>query len=157
MYSQFAIFGSSGNGPATVTITLNYSTGSATVLTGVSLPDWYSGAGTTAAGAAGTFFALTPAMSRDHQSTGYQAPAAGGGAYIYGVNLAPDSTRQLTSVAVLVTGLASPGATKANFMAAGGALAGSPSLNPIPGTFILLLMGLGFVYWFSVRRPRRAF
>ena len=35
-YSQFAIFGSSGLGNSTLTITLNYSTGSPTVLTGVS-------------------------------------------------------------------------------------------------------------------------
>lgn len=165
-YSQFAIFGSSGNGPATLTITLNYATGSPTVLTGVSLPDWYSGApATTAAGAAGTYFALTPAMSRNHQTAiystgGYQAPvpAAGGGAYIYGINLAPDATRSLTSVAVSVTGLASPGNTKANFLAAAGAVAagstGTPT--PAPGTLVLLLLGLSLVCWFVVRR-RKAF
>jgi len=59
-YSQFAIFGSGGSGNSTLTITLTYATGSPTVLTGVTLPDWYSGAGTSAAGAAGTYFALTP-------------------------------------------------------------------------------------------------
>ncbi len=163
-YSQFAIFGSSGNGNTTLTITLNYSSGAPVVLNGVQLPDWYSGVPvSTAAGAAGTYFALTPAMSRNHQTAiystgGYQAPDAGGGAFIYGINLAPDSTRPLTSVTVLVTGLASPGSTKANFMAAAGAVAGgSPTPTPAPATLILLLAGLGLVYWFFVRRQHRAF
>jgi hypothetical protein len=160
-YSQFAIFGSGGSGNTTLTITLNYSTGSPAVLTNVTLPDWYGGAGTTAAGAAGTYFALTPAMSRQAAYSfpggGYEAPVAGG-AYIYGINLAPDSTRVLTSVAVSYTP-ASPGYTIANFLAAAGAVAagstGTPT--PAPGTLVLLLIGLSVAAWYFVRRRRKAF
>jgi hypothetical protein len=165
-YSQFAIFGSSGSGSTSLTITLNYSTGSATVLSDVTLPDWYSGnPGNTAAGAAGTSFALTPAMSRQaaysFPSGGYQVPnVSGSGAYIYGVNLAPDSTRQLTSVSVAYAP-ASPGYTVANFLTAAGALAaGSTNTNPVATAapalgawgLVLLAAGLGLVFWLSLRR-----
>jgi hypothetical protein len=160
-YSQFAIFGSGGSGSSTLTITLTYATGSPTVLTGVTLPDWYSGAGTSAAGAAGTYFALTPALSRQaaysFPSGGYQVPGSAG-AYIYGINLAPDSTRVLTSVAVSYTP-SSPGYTVANFLAAAGAIAAGSTgtATPAPGTFVLLLMGLSLVCWFFLRRQRKAF
>ncbi len=162
-YSQFAIFGSGGSGSSALTITLNYSTGAPTVLNDVTLPDWYSGPGTTAAGAAGTYFALTPAMSRQaaysFPTSGYQAPISGGGAYIYGVNLAPDPTRVLTSVAVSYAP-ASPGYTVANFLTAAGAVAGaSPTTTPAPGTLSLSLLAIGLIlaYGFFVRRQLKAF
>jgi hypothetical protein len=163
-YSQFAIFGSSGSGSTNLTITLNYTSGSPTVLSNVTLPDWYSGnPGTTAAGAAGTYFALTAPMSRQAVPTfptgGYQVPNVGAsGAYVYGINLAPDSTRTLSSVAVSFTP-ATPGYTAANFVAAAGAVAagstGTPT--PAPGTLILLLIGLSLAGWYSVRGRRKAF
>jgi len=159
-YSQFAIFGSSGSGSTTLTITLTYGGGSPTVLSNVTLPDWYSGnPGGSAAGAAGTVFALTPAMSRQaaysFPSGGYQVPnVSGAGAYIFGVNLAPDSTRQLTSVQVAY---AWPGEgssyTVANFLAAAGALASPPvTPTPAPGTWILLLTGLLTAGGFLLRK-----
>ena len=159
-YSQFAIFGSSGSGSTNLTITLNYATGSATVLSNVTLPDWYSGnPGTTAAGAAGTHFALTPAMSREAAAGNcpiggcYQVPNVNGsGAYIYGINLAPDSTRVLTSVSVSYAP-SSPGYTVANFVAAAGAV--SSTVTPAPSSVWLAVMGclalLGYTLWF--RRP----
>ena len=167
-YSQFAIFGSSGSGSTNLNITLNYSTGSPTVLSSVTLPDWYSGAnsGSTAASAAGTYFALTPAMSRQggvgngFPNSNYQVPNVNAsGAYIYGVNLAPDSTRQLTSVSVAYTP-ASQGYTVANFLTAAGALAATPITNPVATAapalgawgLVLLAAGLGLVFWLSLRR-----
>lgn len=157
-YSQFAIFGSSGNGSSTLQITLNYTTGSPTVLTGVTFPDWFSGnPGNSAASAAGTYFALTPAMSRDHVTGGYQAPDSPAGAFIYGINLGPDPTRTLTSVTVLTTALAEPGLTAANFLTAAGTVAPStPSATPAPGTLILALLGLSLVCWFFMRARRKA-
>ena len=162
-YSQFAIFGSGGSGNSTVTITLNYSTGSPTVLNSVTLPDWYSGnPGTTAAGAAGTYFALTPAMAREaaylFPGGGYQAP--GTGAYIYGINLAPDSTRQLTSVQVAYTP-GSVGYTIVNFLAAAGAVMATTSVPTVPTLstwgLVLLAAGLSLVCWLMLRRQRKAF
>ena len=160
-YSQFAIFGSGGSGTSTLVITMNYSTGSPTVLTGVTLPDWAGGdSGATAASAAGTHFTLTPPMSRQSAwrfpSSGYQAPGTGG-YYIYGINLAPDSTRILASVTVAYTP-SSPGYTVANFFTAAGAIAvsSSPSVTPLPNTLILLLAGLGLLYWIFSRRQRAA-
>ncbi len=101
-YSQFAIFGASGNGFPPLVITLTYSTGVPTVINGVTLPDWFNGnPGNTAASPAGSQFALTPAMSRSGSFQAYQPPA--NGAYIYGINLAPDVTRQLTNVSVAYT------------------------------------------------------
>jgi len=161
MYSQFAIFGSGGSGNSTLTITLNYTTGSPGVLTGVTLPDWYSGnPSSTAASAAGTYFALTPAMARQaayrFPSSGYQVPDAPGGAYIYGVNLAPDPTRVLASVQVAYVP-SSPGYTVANFFTAAGAVAtAAPPSTPVPGTLLLGLMGLSLVCWFYISRRRAA-
>ncbi|MGA3186145.1 MAG: PEP-CTERM sorting domain-containing protein [Bryobacteraceae bacterium] len=161
-YSQFALFGSGGSGSTPLTVTLNYATGSPTVLS-VTLPDWYSGLSGTAAGAAGTYFALTPAMSRQaaylFPGSGYQPPnPSGAGAYIYGLNLAPDSTRALTSVNVAYV-LGYGGITVVNFVAAAGAVATatSPAVTPAPGTLILVLMGLSLVFWFVLRRQRKAF
>jgi hypothetical protein len=162
-YSQFAIFGSGGSGNSALAITLTYSTGSPVVVN-ATLPDWYSGnPATTAAGAAGTYFVLTPAMSRQtaysFEDSGYQAPSPGGGAYIYGINLAPDSTRNLTSVAVSYTP-SSPGYTVANFVAAAGATAATSSTPTVPvvGTWglILLAAGLSLVCWFFLRRERQS-
>ncbi len=163
-YSQFAIFGSGGSGSSSLNITLTYSTGSPTTLSSVTLPDWYSGSpSTTAAGAAGTYFALTPALSRqaayDFPNAGYQAPS--GGAYVYGINLAPDSTRVLTSVAVAYTP-ASPGYTVANFLGAAGATVAATSTPsatvPALGTWgmVLLAVGLVSVCWLFVRREGQA-
>jgi hypothetical protein len=161
-YSQFAIFGSGGSGSSTLTITLNYLSGSPTMLTNVTLPDWYSGIpSTTAAGAAGTYFALTPAMSRqaayDFPNAGYEAPS--GGAYIYGINLAPDSTRVLASVSVNYAP-SSPGYTVANFLTAAGAIAptSSSSTPSVPALgalgLVLLAVGLTLICWFSLRGQR---
>ena len=167
-YSQFAIFGSSGSGSSTLAITLNYSTGSPTVLSGVTLPDWYSGnPGTTAAGAAGTYFALTPAMSRQggtgngFPSSNYQVPnVSGNGAYIYGINLAPDSTRLLTSVQVAYTP-STVGYTVVNLLAAAGAVATSSSTPTVPTLstwgLVLLAAGLSVVCWLLLRPQRKAF
>jgi hypothetical protein len=158
-YSQFAIFGSGGSGSSTLTITLNYTTGSAVVLSSVALPDWYSGVpSTTAASAAGTYFALTPAMSRQaaysFPASGYQVPGSAG-AYIYGINLAPDSTRVLTSVAVAYTP-GSVGYTAVNFFTAAGAIAGGTTpATPAPSTLILVLTGLSLVCWYFLRGQRK--
>src|SRR5262249_30059988 len=116
-YSQFAIFGSSGGGNAALQITLNYISGAPTILTNVTFSDWFSGnPANTAASAAGTFFALTPTMSRQFAAlspnSGYEAVS---GAHIYGINLAPDPMRALASVTVLVTGVQIPGLTTLNF------------------------------------------
>jgi hypothetical protein len=166
-YSQFAIFGSGGSGNSSLAITLSYATGSPVVVN-ATLPDWYSSnPSTTAAGAAGTYFALTPAMSRQaaysFENSGYQAPIANGGAYIYGVNLAPDPTRNLTSVAVAYTP-ASPGYTVANFLAAAGAIAGASTPISTPSApalgawgLVLLAAGLSLVCWFLLRRERQAY
>jgi hypothetical protein len=161
-YSQFAIFGSGGSGNSTLTITLNYTTGSAGLVSGVTLPDWYSGSpANTAASAAGTVFALTPAMARAAlyllPAGGYQVPNAGNGAFIYGINLAPDPTRVLTSVNVAYAS-GDPGYSVVNLFTAAGASAvtSSPSTAPAPGTWLLLLSGIAFAYWLYLRRRREA-
>lgn len=162
-YSQFAIFGSSGSGSTSLTITLNYSSGSAGVVSNATLPDWYSGnPSTTAAGAAGTYFALTPNMSRQAVLTfptgGYQVPNVNSnGAYVYGVNLAPDPARVLTSVTVSFTP-SSSGYTVANFLSAAGAIAATSSTPSVPALgalgLALLAVGLASVYWYFLRGRR---
>jgi len=160
-YSQFAIFGSGGSGSSTLSITLTYSTGSPTLLSGVTLPDWYSGVGGSAAGAAGTYFALTPAMARQaaylFPASGYQVPNSPNGAFIYGINLAPDPTRMLTSVAVTYTS-GSSGYTVVNLLTAAGALAVplAPT-TPAPSSVWLMLIGLAAVgIFYSVRLNGRS-
>jgi hypothetical protein len=160
-YSQFAVFGSGGSGNSTLSITLSYSTGTPTVLAGVTLPDWYSGTGGTAAGLAGTYFALTPAMARQaaysFPGSGYQVPNSPNGAFIYGINLAPDPTRALTNVAVAYTS-GSAGYTVANFLTAAGALA-TPTTpttptTPAPPSIWLALTGLAGAGIFYALRLR---
>jgi len=153
-YSQFAIFGSSGSGSSTLQITLNYASGAPTVLPGLTLPDWFAGASGTPSGAAGTLFALTPTMSRAHVLAGtvnqYQGPA-GTGAFIYGLNLAPDSTRLLTGVTVTITGLAVVN-TVTNFFAAAGAIAQLPPATPAPSSLLLVGLGLAVVGFYAAKK-----
>lgn len=161
-YSQFAIFGSGGSGSAPLTITLTYASGSPTVLSGVTLPDWYGGnPGNTAASAAGTAFALTGPMSRElacqYPGGGYQVPnVSSNGAYIYGINLGPDSTRQLTSVTVAYAPAQPNPYTNVNFLTAAGALAATASVPALSALGLALLaMGLSFVCWLSLRDRRK--
>ncbi len=172
-YQQFAIIASGGSGTTPLTITLNYAAGSAGTVT-ATLPDWYSaGTITTAAGAAGTIYELTGPMSRQAAygagcpsacTSGYQTPnVSSNGAYIYGVNLAPDSTRQLTSVnvAYAAQGISETPYTVANFFTAAGSLATPPSTQPsVPALSVwalaLLAAGLGLGGWYSMRRRHEA-
>ena len=135
-YSQFAIFGASGNGFSPLVITLTYSTGAPTVINGVTLPDWFNGnPGNTAASPAGSQFALTPAMSRSGSFQAYQPPA--NGAYIYGINLAPDVTRQLTNVSVAYT----PRAVLNLLAAAGAPIPATPEVS----TPLLWVLAIGLI------------
>ncbi len=159
-YEQFALIGSSGNGATTLDITLHYADGDVTI-SGAQLPDWYAGASNTgtAADGAGTYFNLTPSMSREKESGGapiqYQTPGGivGPGAVIYGINLAPDSTRVLDSVTVTLTGFSggNDGDTIANFFEASGA-----EILPEPGTWILSALGIAAIGFARTRLRRGA-